>query len=74
MVADLNQLQPVSGNLQNTLEHEACRIAADRKDEVAVLLNSERLLDMYETCVWWDGCYYCKDDKEFWYCVKCCFF
>ncbi len=74
MVADLNQLQPVSGKLQNTLEREACRLSADRKDEVAALLNSERLLAMYKTCIWWDGCYYCKDDREFWYCVKCCFF
>lgn len=74
MVAYLNQLKPVSRMLQKTLEQEASRLSADRKDEVAALLNSERIISAYKTCIWWDGCYYCNDDSGSWYCVKCSFF
>ena len=74
MVAHLNQLERVSEKLQKTLEREARNPSADRRDEVATLLNSQRLVSYYNACVWWNGCYYCKDDTGSWYCVKCCFF
>ena len=74
MVAYLNELERVSEPLRHTLEQEARRPSADRKDEVAALLNSDRSVSDYKACVWWDGCYYCQDKSNYWYCVKCCFF
>lgn len=68
------QLEPVSEQLQETLEREAVKPSADRKDEVAELVNSERFLSAYDACIWWDGCYYCKDEGDNWYCIKCSFF
>lgn len=74
MDGHLNQLERVSEKLQKTLEREARNPSADRRDEVATLLNSQRLVSYYNACVWWNGCYYCKDDTDSWYCVKCSFF
>lgn len=74
MVAHPNQLERVSEKLKNTLEQEARKTSSDRRDEVASLLHSERVVASYNACVWWNGCYYCKDDTDSWYCVKCCFF
>lgn len=74
MVAYFNQLEPVSENLESTLEQEARKPSADRRDEVANLLNSDRFVASYNACVWWNGCYYCKDDSGSWYCIKCSFF
>lgn len=74
MVAHPNQLERVSDNLKNTLEQEARKASSDRRDEVANLLHSQRVVASYNACVWWNGCYYCKDDTDSWYCVKCCFF
>lgn len=74
MVANLYGLARVSEKLQNTLNQEASKLSTDRKDEVATLLNSERFVSSYSACIWWDGCYYCQDERNDWYCVKCCFF
>lgn len=74
MVAYLNELERVSESLRQTLEQEARKPLADRKDEVAALLNSDRFVSDYNACIWWDGCYYCQDESNYWYCVKCCFF
>ena len=74
MMANLYGGEPVSYQLQKTLNKEALNPFADRKDEVATLLNSERCLSFYNACIWWDGCYYCKDENHSWYCVKCGFF
>lgn len=68
-----NQLERVSDELQKTLDLEARNPSADRKDEVANLLNSQRFLDDYDACIWWNGCYYCKDESNNWYCIKCTF-
>lgn len=67
-------LECVSDELQITLDQEASKASTDRKDEVATLINSERFVSAYETCIWWDGCYYCKDEKSTWYCIRCTFF
>ncbi|HAA27156.1 MAG TPA: hypothetical protein DCE56_05070 [Cyanobacteria bacterium UBA8553] len=74
MVANKQGLASVSEKLQNTLNQEASKLSADRKDEVAALLNSERLISFYKACIWWDGCYYCQDESNSWDCVKCGFF
>jgi hypothetical protein len=74
MVVNLNELERVSDTLQKTLNQEVGKPSADRKDEVATLLNSRRFVSSYNACVWWDGCYYCKDESGNWYCVRCCFF
>ncbi len=74
MVARPHQLERVSESLRNTLEQETRQASSDRRDEVASLLHSERVVASYNACVWWNGCYYCKDDSGSWYCVKCCFF
>ena len=74
IVTHLNQLERVSEQLKDTLEQEARKASSDRRDEVANLLNSERMVASYSACVWWNGCYYCKDDSDSWYCVKCSFF
>jgi len=73
-MARTQELERVSEELQRTLELEARRVSANRKDEVATLLNSERYLSSYKACIWWDGCYYCKDDHNDWYCIRCTFF
>ncbi|MBD3883063.1 hypothetical protein IFO70_14965 [Phormidium tenue FACHB-886] len=67
---------PVSATLQQTLDRVAAQ-AADRKDEVVQLLNDEqpaksRLVNkIYQHCMWWEGCYYCQDEAQRWYQVKC---
>jgi hypothetical protein len=74
MVAQTHDLERVSEKLQKTLNQEARKPSADRRDEVARLLNSDRFVSSYNACIWWDGCYYCQDENNYWYCVKCCFF
>jgi hypothetical protein len=74
MVAQTYGLERVSDKLQQILNQEARIPSADRRDEVATLLNSEHSVSFYNACVWWDGCYYCQDESKNWYCVKCCFF
>jgi hypothetical protein len=70
------QCNSVSESLQKTLNEIAAR-SADQKDEVVDLLSDEqpsksRLVDMtYNQCIWWEGCYYCQDDSQSWYQVKC---
>jgi hypothetical protein len=73
-VAKTYNLEPVSDQLQKTLNQEARKLASDRKDEVATLLNSASFVSSYNACIWWDGCYYCKDENNSWYCIKCTFF
>ncbi|NES21214.1 MAG: hypothetical protein F6K41_20360 [Symploca sp. SIO3E6] len=68
------QLAPVSEELHKILNQEANKPTADRKDEVATLLNSESFVATYDACIWWDGCYYCQDENDHWYCIKCSFF
>ncbi len=73
-MAQTHALEPVSEELRQTLEQEASQASADRRDEVATLLNSERSVASYNACIWWDGCYYCKDESGKWYCIRCTFF
>jgi hypothetical protein len=73
-MVQINGLERVSDKLQTTLNKEARNPSADRKDEVATLLNSERFVASYNACIWWDGCYYCKDEDNYWYCIRCSFF
>lgn len=68
------QFERVSSQLQATLDREAIKISTDKKDEVANLLHSQRILAHYNSCIWWDGCYYCQDEHKDWYCIKCTFF
>jgi hypothetical protein len=72
-VVQINELERVPENLQATLNQEALHPSVDRKDEVAILLNSERFVADYQACVWWDGCYYCQDDEKNWYRIICRF-
>lgn len=66
----------VSESLQKTLNSIALR-QKDRKDEIVDLLSNEqpsksRLVDQsYLQCIWWEGCYYCQDEAQRWYRVKC---
>jgi len=66
----------VSVELQKTLNEVAGRLS-DRKDEIVDLLNDEqpaksRQVDqLYVRCAWWEGCYYCQDESNQWYRVKC---
>jgi hypothetical protein len=69
-----HDLDRVSTQLQVTLNQEARKASVDRKDEVARLLNSERFVSAYKACLWWDGCYYCQDESNYWYCIRCSFF
>ncbi|NJO78992.1 MAG: hypothetical protein HC827_11025 [Cyanobacteria bacterium RM1_2_2] len=72
----MNQTNLVPESLQTTLNEVAAQLA-DRKDEVVDLLSDEqpsksRLVDLaYIQCTWWEGCYYCQDEKKQWYRVKC---
>jgi hypothetical protein len=68
-----NQLERVPDELQKTLDREARNPSSDRKNEIANLLNSDRFIADYDACIWWNGCYYCKDDDSNWYCIKCTF-
>lgn len=74
MVTNQYQLEPVSEELKLRLNQEVNKPESDRRDEVADLMNSERFVDAYDACVWWDGCYYCQDDAGDWYCIRCGFF
>lgn len=69
-----SNLERVSADLQATLNQEVNKLAANRRDEVAILLNSERFVADYQVCIWWDGCYYCQDDTSNWYRISCRFF
>ncbi|NEP08684.1 MAG: hypothetical protein F6K14_00155 [Symploca sp. SIO2C1] len=73
-MAQTYHLDPVSEELHKILDQEAHKPTADKKDEVATLLNSERFVSTYDTCIWWDGCYYCQDENDNWYCIRCSFF
>ncbi len=68
-----SQLERVPDELQKTLDREATNPSSDRKDEIANLLHSERFIADYDACIWWNGCYYCKDENSNWYCIKCTF-
>jgi hypothetical protein len=68
------QLEPVPDDLKERLEQELIKPESDRRDDVADLMNSERFVAAYEACIWWDGCYYCKDGSGAWYCIRCGFF
>lgn len=68
-------LQPVSDELKGRLEQELRKPSAeDRRDDVADLMNSENFVAAYDACVWWDGCYYCRDAKGHWYQIRCGFY
>jgi hypothetical protein len=67
------KLKPVSNTLQATL-NQVARKSTNRIDDVATLLNSENFASYYNACIWWDGCYYCQDEDDSWYCIKCSFF
>ncbi|HEY9648778.1 MAG TPA: hypothetical protein V6C88_20530 [Chroococcidiopsis sp.] len=66
----------ISEELQATLNRIAAK-AADRKDELVDMLCDEqphksRIVDeAYLACTWWEGCYYCMDEKQQWHRVKC---
>ena len=74
MAGQTYPLDRVSDALQKTLNQEAHNPSADRRDEVAIMLNSERFASSYKACIWWDGCYYCQDESNYWYCIRCSFF
>ncbi|MGP1383297.1 MAG: hypothetical protein ACTS2F_07015 [Thainema sp.] len=68
-------LQPVSDELKSRLEQELRKPSAeDRRDDVADLMNSENFVAGYDACVWWDGCYYCRDANGQWYQIRCGFY
>ncbi len=66
----------VSSDLQTKL-NELAAVMDDRKEEFVDLLNSEhpsisrRVEASYSQCIWWEGCYYCRDDNGSWQRVKC---
>lgn len=66
----------VSPSLQKILNEVAAKLT-DRKDEVVNLLSNEqpsksRQVELtYTRCMWWEGCYYCQDENQQWYRVKC---
>lgn len=69
------QLQPVSDEIKTRLEQELSKPSAeDRRDDVADLMHSESFVAGYDACVWWDGCYYCRDASGHWYQVRCGFY
>ncbi|MCU0527237.1 MAG: hypothetical protein MUF72_20720 [Elainella sp. Prado103] len=70
--------QPVPTLLQNQLNLSVKHQPIDRKAEIVDLLSAEqphksRIVDLnYTCCTWWEGCYYCQDDKtQQWHRVKC---
>lgn len=74
-MAHPQELKRVPSELQKTLSLLASKKnVVDKTDEVAALFNSASFVSSYETCIWWDGCYYCKDGNGDWYCIKCSFF
>lgn len=66
----------VPESLQQTLDEMAAKLG-DRKDELVNILSDEqpaksRIVEMsYEQCMWWEGCYYCRDESKRWHRVKC---
>ncbi|WP_088891668.1 hypothetical protein [Leptolyngbya ohadii] len=63
-------------SLQDKLSAVAAK-APDRKQEIVDLLSDEqprksRVVEQsYSLCIWWEGCYYCQDDRQNWEQVKC---
>jgi hypothetical protein len=69
------QLEPVPADLKARLNQEVKKThVQDRRSDVASLMNSERFVTEYDACVWWDGCYYCRDERGSWYQIRCGFF
>jgi hypothetical protein len=63
-------------SLTQTLDQIAAK-AADCKDKVVDELSNEQptkskwVEEVYVTCTWWEGCYYCQDEQKNWHRVKC---
>lgn len=63
-------------DLIQTLNQIAAK-ANDRKDEVVNVLSNEQpsksrwVEEVYVSCTWWEGCYYCQDEQNNWHRVKC---
>ncbi|WP_218079768.1 hypothetical protein [Anthocerotibacter panamensis] len=67
----LEQMVPVSSELQRLLDRMSCDPSVDRKSEVFELLQGEALPMGVRACAWWNGCYYCKDESGCWHSVLC---
>lgn len=67
----------VSPETQQMLNWLTRRATNDRKDEVVELLSNDepaksQIVDStFTNCTWFDGCYYCQDENQQWYRVKC---
>lgn len=66
----------VPDSLQQLLDRIAPK-TADRKHEIVDLLHdeqpskSQQIQSTYTHCIWWEGCYYCRDKDQQWQRVQC---
>ncbi|MBF1999115.1 MAG: hypothetical protein IGS38_00150 [Synechococcales cyanobacterium M58_A2018_015] len=76
----MKSLTPSSNRILDPLQQTLDQLAAElenRKDEVVELLSNEqpsksRQVELtYAQCIWWEGCYYCKDHTHHWHRIKC---
>jgi len=61
----------ISSELQAQLDQVAQKLSHDCKDELAEQIGYANPLFGYERCIWWQGCYYCRDQQGNWAQIKC---
>jgi hypothetical protein len=61
----------VSTEMSEVLNRMSGQIPKNRVKEVRALLVDRRLSDNNVRCTWWDGCYYCQDEKGDWKLISC---
>lgn len=68
-MAELNT--EISPQLRAQLEQVARDMPRDCRDEVAEKIGYASDLFSYDLCIWWNGCYYCRDQQGVWAQIKC---
>lgn len=66
-----NPGKKVSKEMSDVLNRLSGEIPPARVKEVRALLVNRRLSDNNVRCTWWDGCYYCQDEKGDWKLISC---
>ncbi|MDX2272546.1 MAG: hypothetical protein NW237_11465 [Cyanobacteriota bacterium] len=61
----------VSSDLQAQLDRLSQQHQRDCKAEIAEQLSEVSQLIDYDVCLWWDGCYYCRNEVGVWEQVRC---
>ena len=69
-MAEMNKGTPVSKEMNAVLNRIAGDIPKPTEVMRSYLTDRQRGLG-YSRCTWWDGCFYCKNDKGEWELISC---